>query len=200
MANFNKTEADFEYERYSKLRDTSPEQDIPADDIRLVGTETAQSLSGEASGSMRTPIESAFASHDRTGSGAPDEISLFAPDDEVLALDREMAEDVGLSAPAAVSLASDSPLDDGILKGPAPGRDELLSSDASFAAAAAGLTQGTLDYADDEAAYEDGTDPLQDVPDAETIAPGSPVDPSSPPVDVMPGTDLLNGSTGGEDD
>ncbi|MBY9077488.1 hypothetical protein KIH86_10930 [Paenibacillus sp. HN-1] len=196
MANFKKTEADFEYERYSKLRGTSPEQDIPADDIRLVGTETAQSLSGEATGSMRTPIESPFASHERTGSGAPDEVGLFAPEDEVLALDREMAEDVGLSAPAAVGAAPPHTLGSGILKGPAPGRDELLSSDTSFAAAAAGLTQGTQDYPGDEAVYEDGTGPLQDVPDAETIAPGSPVDPSSPPIDVMPGTDVLNGSTG----
>lgn len=38
---------------------------------------------------------------------------------------------------------------------------------------------------------------LENVPDADVIAPGSPVDPSAPP-DFIHGTDLLNGFDGDE--
>lgn len=40
--------------------------------------------------------------------------------------------------------------------------------------------------------------PLPDVPDADAIQPGSPVDGSAPDPDAMPGIDLLNGFDGDE--
>lgn len=41
--------------------------------------------------------------------------------------------------------------------------------------------------------------PLPDVPDADEIQPGSPPDPSAPDVDIVHGTDLLNGAGADED-
>ncbi|QWU17137.1 hypothetical protein SAMN04487895_11393 [Paenibacillus sophorae] len=195
MANFNKTEADFTYERYAKMGGVSPEQDIPADDIRLVGTETTQSVSEEASGSVRVPIESPFTSHDPVSAASIAEGIVYSDFNETLARDPKLAADVGLNAP---ELSQDGTPDreDRILGGPAPHRDELLRSDASLAAGVAGLIQGVIDYANDEWTLEDEIDPLEDIPDADDIQAGSPVDPASPSLDVMPGTDVLNGSTG----
>ncbi|WP_052410078.1 hypothetical protein [Paenibacillus durus] len=195
MAKFNKTEADFTYERYVKMGDVSSEQDIPADDIRLVGTETAQSVSEEASGSVRVPIESPFASHDPVGAASTAERVVYSDFNEELARDPRLAADVGLNAPEQ-GQGGTPDREDHILGGPAPGRDELLHSDASLAAGVAGLIQGVIDYANDEWASEDEIDPLEDIPDADEIQAGSPVDPAAPSLDAMPGTDVLNGSTG----
>ncbi|BCG57585.1 hypothetical protein [Paenibacillus sp. URB8-2] len=194
MADFNKTEADFEYERYAKMGGVSPEQDIPVDDIRLVGTETAQSVSEEASGSVHVPIESPFTTHERVGadSMASDGI-VYTAENETLARDPELAADVGLNAPER-GLGGPPDLEESILSGPAPSRDELLYSDATKAFFTAGLNEGSIEYADDTA--EDDTDPLENVPDADDIQAGSPVDPASPSLDAVPGTDVLNGSTG----
>ena len=43
---------------------------------------------------------------------------------------------------------------------------------------------------------EEEDEPLEDVPDADEVYPGSIIDPVSPPIDAMPGTDLINGSKG----
>ncbi|NQX47470.1 hypothetical protein HQN87_19230 [Paenibacillus tritici] len=61
-----------------------------------------------------------------------------------------------------------------------------------------------MDYADGEDGSDEGelTDeadepaPLEDVPDADELVPGSRIDPVSPDPDAMPGTDVLNGSSG----
>ncbi|WP_025688273.1 hypothetical protein [Paenibacillus zanthoxyli] len=195
MANFNKTEADFTYERYVKMGGVSLEQDIPAGDIRLVGTETAQSMSEEASGSVRVPIESPFTSHDPVGAASTAEGIVYSDFNEALARDPRLAADIGLNASDP---GQDDPpgRKDRILGGPPSNRDELLHSDASLAAGAAGLIQGVSDYANDEWTSEDEIDPLEDIPDADDIQAGSPVDPASPSLDAMPGTDVLNGSTG----
>ncbi|AWB43597.1 hypothetical protein DCC85_04730 [Paenibacillus sp. CAA11] len=42
--------------------------------------------------------------------------------------------------------------------------------------------------------------PLEDVPDADAIKPGSPVDPAAQPVDIVHGTDLINGAGADEED
>lgn len=42
--------------------------------------------------------------------------------------------------------------------------------------------------------------PLEDIPDADEIQANSPVDPAAPPVDHMHGTDLLNGSSGEDEE
>ncbi|MDT3427130.1 hypothetical protein J2Z22_002666 [Paenibacillus forsythiae] len=172
MASFDKTEADFTYERYVKMGGVSPEQDIPADDIPLAGTETAQSMSERAAGRVGVPTRS-----------------------PVAVRDPKRAADAGLNGPGPGQGAPRG-RQDRILGGPAHDRDELLHSDASLAAGAAGLIQGLIDYANDEWTAEDEIDPLEDIPDADDIQAGSRVDPATPPLDVMPGTDVLNGSTG----
>ncbi|MNW66955.1 hypothetical protein D3C74_454770 [compost metagenome] len=79
-------------------------------------------------------------------------------------------------------------------------RDEAAESDAIFAAGAAGLTGGAIDYAGDEELVDEEEElPLEDVPDADELQPGTAIDPAAPPIDVMPGTDVLNGSTGEEE-
>ncbi|MNP55766.1 hypothetical protein D3C76_1504350 [compost metagenome] len=66
-----------------------------------------------------------------------------------------------------------------------------------FAAGAAGLTGSVIDYASDEEAFDgEEEQPLEDIPDADELQPGTAVDPVSPPVNAMPGTDILNGSNG----
>lgn len=198
MADFKKTEADFAYERYAKLGGVSPEQDIPRDDIRPVGTETAQSLSGNATGSTRTAIESPFARHERAGMRDPDADGIGYAGDSEWSGDPELAADVGLREPAAADTGSGSrelPGDNGsVLLGRAPERDDLVRSDALLAAGAAGLSREPADLTEDE--YVSEEEPLEDVPDADAIQPGTPVDPAAPPADVLHGTDLLNGSTG----
>ncbi|GGF83610.1 hypothetical protein GCM10010912_30990 [Paenibacillus albidus] len=156
MANeFNKTEADFVYERYSKMGDTAPERDIPNEIVD-------------------------------NGS------------DPVLTGDEYLAADIGLDTPEP-SLGRRADRAGGVLASPAPKRDELLESDAMFAAGASGLTGGVIDYADDEEDIERVEETaLEDVPDADEIEMNTAVDPVSPPIDVMPGTDILNGSHGEE--
>ena len=83
-------------------------------------------------------------------------------------------------------------------------RDEILESDAVWIASAAGLTEGEIDYADEEDLADDDTMidtyedelPLEDVPDADDIEENTPVDPAAPPLEIVHGTDLLNGSNG----
>lgn len=53
--------------------------------------------------------------------------------------------------------------------------------------------QSLSELPEDTARGDEDPDQLQDVPDADEIAANSPVDPAAPPVDVMHGTDLLNG-------
>lgn len=196
MADFNKTEADFEYERYAKMRGISPEQDIPVDDLRPVGTETAQSISEKAAGSVRVPIESPFTRHEPVGAVSAEAGGFaYSADYDELARDPELAADVGLYAPRSGS-GGPPDLEESILSEPAFRRDELLYSDAAKASFTAGLSEGAIDYADDEVTGEDWDDPLEDVPDADEIQAGSPVDPVSPSLDAVPGTDVLNGSTG----
>lgn len=253
MANrYNKTEADFAYERYNKMSTDFPAaQDIPLDDMKPLEGETRQSLSEDPPGADPARTEAA-GSRWSAGSGGDEPAAysgLAVSDlDEELRLDPRLAYDVGLdgaagapagsgardrSEPAAGtergeayaggSHAADTYTGDtyagdaadgidpasGVVGGPAPGRNDLRMSDAMTAAGAAGLTggaadyaagTGSIDYADDPAGAEtEAEDPLPDVPDADELQPGSPVDPASPPEDEPHGTDLLNGSTGEED-
>ncbi|WP_310551955.1 hypothetical protein [Paenibacillus glufosinatiresistens] len=214
---FNKTTADFAYERYVTLGDTDPDSGIPADDLRPAGTITAQSASG--TGNTEAAVESPFTRHKSAGAASIGIDGVPEPGtDPALVGDPHLAADTGLGiagtgpAPAGTAYGSgadpaepsaeelDSP---GLLSGPPAYRDELAHSDAALAADASGLTIGAIDYADEE---EEGVtgglneeDPLPDVPDADEISADSPVDPAAPPVDVMPGTDILNGSTGEDD-
>lgn len=155
---FNKTEADFEYERYTKM-----------------------------GGDHEAPLDL---------DGAVDDGS-----DPALVGDPILAADIGLNAHEPdPMLRADRSIS--MISPPPPERDELLESDALFAAGAAGLTGNELRY--DEAANsmaETGEEepPLEDIPDADELQPGTAVDPASPPVDVMPGIDILNGSTGEDD-
>lgn len=99
--------------------------------------------------------------------------------DPVLVGDKYLAADIGLNSPKDVIE-----------------RDELVESDAYLAAETAGLTLDDTDYTKDEELLEmeEEDQPLEDVPDADDVYPNSIIDPASPPVDVMPGTDVLNGS------
>lgn len=66
---------------------------------------------------------------------------------------------------------------------PGPQRDELLESDAIYTAGAAGLTGSVIDYADTEEEVTEEAEeaaPLEDVPDADELVPGSSIDPVSP--------------------
>ncbi|OMF95607.1 hypothetical protein BK147_14630 [Paenibacillus sp. FSL R7-0337] len=77
----------------------------------------------------------------------------------------------------------------------------MLESDAIYTAGAAGLTGSVIDYSDSEeevTGEAEESAPLEDVPDADELVPGSSVDPVSPDPDAMPGTDVLNGSNGDE--
>lgn len=263
MANrYNKTEADFAYERYNKMSTDFPAaQDIPLEDMEPLEGETRQSLSEDPPGADPARAEAAGSRWSAGGGGnEPAGYSGLAVSDldEELRLDPRLAYDVGLdgaagapdgsgardrSEPAAGTerggtyagdtYAADTYAADtydtskyaagtyagdaadgidpasGVVGGPAPGRDDLLMSDAMTAAGAAGLTggaadyaagTGSIDYADDPAGAEtEAEDPLPDVPDADELQPNSPVDPASPPEDEPHGTDLLNGSTGDED-
>ncbi|NUU63466.1 hypothetical protein [Paenibacillus agri] len=200
---FNKTEADFAYERYRSSRDTSPEEEIPTDVIRPVGTITTRGNSGEPTPKDRVPLESALAIHRRVGAipvdfdGVIDEGS-----DPVLVGDEYLAADIGLNVQEP-ELRQRESRERPILASPAPKRDDLLESDAVLAADAAGLTGTTIDYADEnETSAEidyDEEEPLEDIPDADDLEAGTPVDPVSPPIDAMPGIDVLNGSQGEED-
>ncbi|MHA6532870.1 hypothetical protein [Paenibacillus sp. BAC0078] len=155
---FNKTEADFEYERYTKM-----------------------------GGVHETPIDL---------DGVVDDAA-----DPALVGDNILAADIGLNAPEPMpELRADRNIS--MTSPPPPGRDELLESDALFAAGAAGLTGSALRYAEAEGAAaeaEEEEPPLEDIPDADELQPETSVDPAAPPVDVMPGIDILNGSTGEED-
>lgn len=253
MANrYNKTEADFAYERYNKMSTDFPAaQDIPLEDMKPLEGETRQSLSEDPPGADPARAEAAGSRWSAGGGGnEPAGYSGLAVSDldEELRLDPRLAYDVGLdgaagapdgsgardrSEPAAGTerggtYAADAYDGDtygadayaadaadgidptsGVVGGPAPGRDDLLMSDAMTAAGAAGLTggaadytagTGSIDYADDPADAEtEAEDPLPDVPDADELQPDTPVDPASPPEDEPHGTDLLNGSTGEED-
>lgn len=101
--------------------------------------------------------------------------------DPVLVGDRYLAADIGLNQP-------EETLE----------RNELLESDAFLAAETAGLTSSDMDDVEDEELLEmeEEDPPLEDIPDADEVYPGSIIDPASPPVDGMPGTDVLNGSQG----
>ncbi|WP_019913317.1 hypothetical protein [Paenibacillus sp. HW567] len=155
---FNKTEADFEYERYTKM-----------------------------GGVHEAPIDL---------DGVVDDGS-----DPALVGDHILAADIGLNAPEPVpELRADRNVR--LTSPPPPGRDELLESDALFAAGAAGLTGSAFSYAEgEESPAEAGEEepPLEDIPDADELQPGTSADPAAPPVDGMPGIDILNGSTGEED-
>ncbi|WP_410513673.1 hypothetical protein PaeBR_04355 [Paenibacillus sp. BR2-3] len=84
-----------------------------------------------------------------------------------------------------------------IINRTAPERDDLLESDAILAAGASGLTGSLTDYTEEgELDNEDEEPPLEDVPDADDIKEDTPVDPASPPIEIVHGTDLLNGSQG----
>ncbi|HBS47529.1 MAG TPA: hypothetical protein DEA91_29270 [Paenibacillus sp.] len=101
--------------------------------------------------------------------------------DPVLVGDKYLAADIGLSQPEETFE-----------------RNDLLASDAFLAAETAGLTSSDMDNAEDEELLkmEEEDPPLEDIPDADEVYPGSIIDPASPPVDGMPGTDVLNGSQG----
>ncbi|ASA26009.1 hypothetical protein [Paenibacillus donghaensis] len=219
---FNKTEADFTYERYNKMGGVSSEQDIPLEELRHLGTITEQSHSEDIEADDKRPLESALASHEQAHERPVDFVDGIADDgaDQALVGDGYLAADIGLNQ-LEPGLGRRADRED-IIASPAPERDELLESDAVFAAGAAGLGGGVIDYAEegerlgDERpvseeqllveepdAYEesaaDEEQPLEDIPDADEIQPGSAIDPASPPVDVMPGTDVLNGSNGEDD-
>ena len=106
--------------------------------------------------------------------------------DSVLVNDEHLADDIGLNRTNPVE------------------RDEILESDAVWIASAAGLTGSAIDYAEDEdrldkdTRMDTGEDelPLEDVPDADDIEANTPVDPAAPPLEIVHGTDLLNGSSG----
>ncbi|MRN51531.1 hypothetical protein [Paenibacillus monticola] len=179
---FNKTEADFAYERYTKLGDIPPEQDIPVDDLRPVSS-----------------LESSLTSHEPVGA-TPVDFDGIVDDgsDPVLVGDKYLAADIGLNVPDS-GLGRRADREESILASPAPERDELLESDAALAAETAGLSEGLIDYDEEPPLDEDEDLPLEDIPDADDIDPESAVDPASPPTDVMPGIDVLNGSQGEED-
>lgn len=101
--------------------------------------------------------------------------------DPVLVGDKYLAADIGLNQP-------EETLE----------RNDLLESDAFLAAETAGLTSRDMDDAEDVELLEmeEEDPPLEDIPDADEVYPGSIIDPASPPVDGMPGTDVLNGSHG----
>lgn len=101
--------------------------------------------------------------------------------DPVLVGDKYLAADIGLNTPEE-----------------ALEKDDLLQSDAFLAAEAAGLTRSDTDNAQEEELLEmeEEEQPLEDIPDADEVYPNSIIDPASPPVDAMPGTDVLNGSQG----
>ncbi|WP_340021528.1 hypothetical protein MHI24_21335 [Paenibacillus sp. FSL K6-1096] len=196
---FNKTEADFVYERYTKMGSVSPEEGIPLEELRPLGTITEQTPGvQEDTENGRRPLESALASHDPAHftpidfDGVPDDGS-----DPTLTNDPILAADIGLNVPeSGLGPRKDRPLS--AAAAPGPERDELLESDAVYAAGAAGLTGGAIDYAGDEELTDEAVEEpaLADVPDADELAPGSRVDPVSPDPDAMPGTDVLNGSNG----
>ncbi|WP_342424356.1 hypothetical protein [Paenibacillus sp. FSL E2-0178] len=197
---FNKTEADFVYERYTKMGGVSPEQDIPLEELRPLGTITEQSPSDEVDTAGNRPLESALASHD-PANFTPIDFDGVVDDgsDPALVGDNILAADIGLNVPDSGlgPRADRNPPPPGT---PAPERDELLESDALYAAGAAGLTGNVIDYADEEELLEEEEElPLEDIPDADDIDPGSAIDPVSPDPDAMPGTDVLNGSSGEED-
>jgi hypothetical protein len=196
---FNKTEADFVYERYQKMGGVSPEQDIPLEELRPLGTITEQSVSDVTLDVERQPLESALASHDPAHEVPVDYVDNVVDDgsDPELVGDNILAADIGLNTPET-AFSPRSERSGVFTASPAPERDELLESDALFAAGAAGLTGSAIDYAEDDDLFADDEEdsPLEDIPDADEMEPGTAVDPASPPLDVMPGTDILNGSTG----
>ncbi|WP_083677900.1 hypothetical protein [Paenibacillus sp. FSL R7-0337] len=198
---FNKTEADFAYERYTKMGGVSPEQDIPLEELRPLGTITEQSPSEETVGAGNRPLESALASHD-PAHFTPIDFDGVVDDgsDPALESDPILAADIGLNVPdAGLGPRADRPAPASAT--PGPQRDELLESDAIYTAGAAGLTGSVIDYSDSEeevTGEAEESAPLEDVPDADELVPGSSVDPVSPDPDAMPGTDVLNGSNGDE--
>ena len=196
---FNKTEADFVYERYTKMGGISPEQDIPLEELRPLGTITEQSVSDEVVTNGNRPLESALASHD-PANFTPIDFDGVVDDgsDPALVSDNILAADIGLNVPPDSGLGPRSDRSTPSTGTPAPERDELLESDALYAAGAAGLTGNVIDYAEDEELLDEGDEelPLEDIPDADDLNPGSRVDPVSPDPDAMPGTDVLNGSSG----
>lgn len=196
---FNKTEADFVYERYQKMGGVSPEQDIPLEELRPLGTITEQTVSDVTLDVERQPLESALASHDPAHKVPVDYVDDVVDDgsDPELVGDNILAADIGLNTPET-AFGPRSERNSVFTASPAPERDELLESDALFAAGAAGLTGSVIDYAEDDDIFIDEEEdlPLEDIPDADELQPGTAVDPASPPLDVMPGTDILNGSTG----
>ena len=199
---FNKTEADFVYERYLKMGGISPEQDIPLEELRPLGTITEQSPSDEVVTAGNRPLESALASHD-PANFTPIDFDGVVDDgsDPALVGDNILAADIGLNVPDSGRLGRRADRDLPSAGTPAPERDELLESDALYAAGAAGLTGSVIDYADggEDFDAEEEELPLEDIPDADELNPGSSIDPVSPDLDAMPGTDVLNGSSGEDD-
>lgn len=167
---------------------------------------TEKELNSMADRYNKTEADIAYERYNKSGNIVPPEADIPVNDlgDPILATP------VGLND--AVIEDSDSVLlndkhlskDIGLNHSYAPERDEVLESDAILIASAAGLTGSAIDYAeDDELVGESELDseeeeyiPLEDVPDADDIEEDTPVDPSSPPLEIVHGTDLLNGSTG----
>lgn len=71
--------------------------------------------------------------------------------------------------------------------------DDLLPHDTRITQ---GISESDEGRNEDYTALDDTT--LPDVPDADVIQPGSPIDGSAPDPDAMPGIDLLNGFDGDE--
>lgn len=161
-----KSEADYAYERYKKVGSVTSDQEVPVDDTHVL---------------------------DRVepfGQNSVDDEEI----DSAVTYDERLSADIGLNRPLSEVKEQPSADWETALK-----RDELLQSDAILAAGNAGLTGSTIDFADEtdmELESQEDDIPLEDVPDADDIETDTPVDPASPELEIVHGTDLLNGSRG----
>lgn len=161
-----KSEADYAYERYKKVGSVTSDHEVPVED--------AHAISRVEPLGHNTVVE--------------EEI------DPAITNDERLSEDIGIHTANSETYAQPSADWETALR-----RDELLESDAILAAGNAGLTGSTIDFEDEtdmELDRQEEETPLEDVPDADDIQADSPVDPASPELEIVHGTDLLNGSKG----
>ena len=206
------TYVDLVRRQYEKMDPVDPMTNIPDDELKNTEAVTSQSISDENSDRIDfSPENSGTADSEQAGALDPDRSAVEAwratgaePDNRRLGEETEqnyLQPDPAPSSNTAYTLGQDAnatyPLG-------YPQENPAFRDDPRITGTTAGMSDADsqtyeASAADDAEEAELVDAPLEDVPDADEIQAGSPVDPATPPGQDQHGIDLLNG-VGGLDD
>ncbi|GAB6929249.1 hypothetical protein JCM10914A_32320 [Paenibacillus sp. JCM 10914] len=220
--NNRNTLADLTYLEFEAKRRVSDTELIPEDDMKDVNTYTTQSLSSEQADhiaydqndSAPADADPSLLHQDQSANEAWEQIA--SEDAAIVA--GEDTDEMNRAHPSSpdIALQGEDAADEiaehewRSVEGDIPSRpgDDLVTESSldpvqrvemDAAMTGSGTAFMKQDIFKNFPSAEEDSAPLEDVPDADAIAPNSPVDPAAPPVDQMHGIDLLNGSNGEED-